>query len=121
MDFLISCFLFIVTPCAMTAWFTTRFRSPLKALFVTWAMSPIMCVVVTVVVMLVLKPLTPDNNETVKTMTYFIGPLPPLIAGFVAGPIAGIVAAVVVDRRRRKELAKSDVSDESGSEAQSKQ
>ena len=120
MDFAFCILLCVIVPCALAAWFGTRFRSPLVALFVTWAISPIVSTVGTVVLVLVLKPLAPDTNSTVKTMTYFLGPLPGAISGLLAGPIAGIFAAMIVSGRRRNELAKSDVSDQSGVETQSK-
>ena len=95
MGFLIGFPLFIIAPCAIAAWLGTRVRSPLVAFVLTWIATPFVSFLLTVVLAPVLRELTPANNDGTGAIMipYF---------GIVTGVIAGIVAALIVQRRDRE-------------------
>jgi hypothetical protein len=99
MGFLIGFPLFILAPCAIAAWLGTRVRSPVIAFVLTWIATPLVSFVITVVFTPVLRAITPAGNDgTGAIMLPFFG--------IVTGLIAGIVAAVLVQRRNGREAAK---------------
>lgn len=100
MGFLIGFPLFIVAPCVLAGWIGTRVRSPVIAFVLTWVMTPLVSAVVTVLGTPVLRAITPANNDGTGTIM-----LP--FFGIVTGLIAGIVAAVLVSRRRKNETRTS--------------
>ncbi len=105
MGFLIGFPLFIVAPCAIAAWLGTRVRSPLIAFVLTWIATPFVSVAITIVFTPVLRAITPPNNDgTGAIMIPFFG--------IVTGAIAGIIAAVIVNRRRRDVAQMTNVSEQ---------
>ena len=105
MSFLIGFPLFIVAPCAIAAWLGTRVRSPAVAFVLTWALTPLVSAVVTVLGIPVLRAITPANNDgTGAIMLPFFG--------IVTGLIAGIVAAEIVKRQAGEVRPKPDASNQ---------
>lgn len=101
MGFLVGFPLFIVAPCAIAAWLGTRVRSPLIAFVLTWIATPFVSFALTLVLAPVLRALVPANSDgTGVIMIPFFG--------IVTGIIAGIVAAVIVQRRRGEAASKPD-------------
>ena len=93
MGFLVGFPLFILAPCAIAAWLGMRVRSPFIAFVMAWIATPIVSFVLTVLFAPVLRSLIPANNDgTGAIMIPFFG--------IVTGVIAGIIAAVFVQRRR---------------------
>jgi biotin transporter BioY len=99
MGFLIGFPLFIVAPCVIATWVGTRVRSSLVALLVTWGLTPLVSLVITVLGTPILRAITPANNDgTFAIMLPFFG--------IATGLIAGIAASVIVKRRIDREPAK---------------
>ncbi len=93
MGFLVGFPLFIVAPCVIAAWLGSRVDSRLIAFVLTWILTPFVSFVLTVALAPVLRALTPANNDGTGAIMipYF---------GIVTGLIAGIVASMIVKRRR---------------------
>jgi hypothetical protein len=95
---------FIVAPGVIAGWFGTRVRRPVIAFFLAWIMTPIVTLIVTIALWPLLRALIPpDNDGTGAIMLPFLG--------IATGLVAGIVAAVIVGRRRDKGAATSAVRD----------
>lgn len=98
MGFLIGFPLFIVAPCVLAGWLGARCRIPAVAFFVAWLATPCASLAITVLGMPVLRAITPPENDgTGAIMLPFFG--------VVTGVLAGIGAAVTVQRRRTRATA----------------
>jgi hypothetical protein len=92
MGFLVGFPMFIVAPCVIATWIGTRVRLPVLAFVVTWLLTPLVAAVITVLGVPILRAISPPGNDgTGAIMLPFLG--------IVTGAIAGIVAAVIVNRR----------------------
>lgn len=93
MGFLIGFPLFIAGPCAIAAWIGTRLHSPVIAFVVTWVLTPFLAAAITILGIPILRAITPaENDGTIAIMLPFLG----IVTGF----FAGIVASIIVSRRR---------------------
>lgn len=90
--FLIGFPVFIVAPCVIAGWLGTLTGRPVPAFILTWILTPLITLGVTIVLWPLLRALTPPNNDgTGAIMIPFFG--------IATGLFAGIIAAVVVGRR----------------------
>ena len=87
-------FLLFVGAHGAAVWIGTRVRWPVLAFFLAWATTPIASWGAVMVSLLAFNVITPSNNggSWVLIVPFY---------GFGTGLVAGIIAAVMVDRRRR--------------------
>ena len=88
----------IVGACAIAVWIATRVRSPLVAFFLAWVATPPCTLALLVLFWPALQATIPANNDGTAVIM-----IP--ILGVATGLVSGIVATVMVHRRRRADDA----------------
>ncbi len=90
-----------VAPCALSVWVGTRVRWPVVAFFLAWFTNPFVSFALFLIFEVVGHAITERHSDGTAVI---VAPF----YGLASGLIAGIVAAVIVDRRRQKLAVQSD-------------